>query len=176
MRSGRNRDSKNGRKEAKYGEIPKPLEGRKWWKTLRWWKSNYQPYKDGGSVKETGKIESVEGIFMCAKTFFVVVSPTVNQTRDHVFRFSRCVVYVCVCAQMSYGKGKKKGKVVTEWSNRDGRNRSQIAWLPPACFPWFSRWPPTPFDPANDEQTRVAQANWNGPLSPSFSFVQRKVK
>jgi hypothetical protein len=74
----------------------------------------YQPYKDGGSVKETGKIESVEGIFMCAKTFFVVVSPTVNQTRDHVFRFSRCVVYVCVCAQMSYGKGKKKGKVVTE--------------------------------------------------------------
>lgn len=47
---------------------------------------------------------------MCAKTFFVVVSPTVNQTRDHVFRFSRCVVYVCVCAQMSYGKGKKRAR------------------------------------------------------------------
>ncbi len=105
---------------------------------------------------------------MLCQNVFVVVSPTVNQTRDHVFLFFMvlCLLCVCcVCAQMSFGKRIKRGKVVTEWSNRDGRNQSQIAWLPPACFPWFSRWPPTPFDPANDEQTRVAQANWNGPLS-----------
>lgn len=57
---------------------------------------------------------------------------------------------------------------IIEWSNRDGRNRSQIVWLPPACFPWFSRWRPTPFDPANEEQTRVALNS----LASRFTILQ----